>query len=181
MLFSLGRGGYAPEWMGKVSRNGVPHRALLACPLSIVTGEVCQRHPGVQRYGQWIASPNEPYFYQQRWTKMFLQDPPVPVTSQTFLTAIDPNFRTQQPLPPGVYPNRPHGAGGHRQLAGVHLRDRHGQRHEPHWRCSRWRQPRWPTSSPTASPSRRPPPCSTASSTTRPPSRRTTFGSPTPT
>jgi L-asparagine transporter-like permease len=30
MLFSLGRGGYAPEWMGKVSRNGVPHRALLA-------------------------------------------------------------------------------------------------------------------------------------------------------
>ncbi len=36
MLFSLGRGGYAPEWMGKVSRNGVPHRALLASTAGIV-------------------------------------------------------------------------------------------------------------------------------------------------
>ena len=30
MLFSLGREGYAPRWIGKVSPNGVPHRALLA-------------------------------------------------------------------------------------------------------------------------------------------------------
>lgn len=29
MLFSLGREGYAPDWVGKVSGNGVPHRALL--------------------------------------------------------------------------------------------------------------------------------------------------------
>jgi amino acid transporter, AAT family len=36
MLFSLGRGGYAPEWMGKVSANGVPHRALLASTAGIV-------------------------------------------------------------------------------------------------------------------------------------------------
>jgi AAT family amino acid transporter len=36
MLFSLGRGGYAPEWMGKVSSNGVPHRALLASTAGIV-------------------------------------------------------------------------------------------------------------------------------------------------
>jgi L-asparagine transporter-like permease len=36
MLFSLGRGGYAPGWMGKVSRNGVPHRALLASTAGIV-------------------------------------------------------------------------------------------------------------------------------------------------
>src|ERR1700693_5646586 len=36
MLFSLGRGGYAPEWMGKGSRNGVPHRALLASTAGIV-------------------------------------------------------------------------------------------------------------------------------------------------
>src|SRR5580700_803269 len=36
MLFSLGQGGYAPEWMGKVSRNGVPHRALLASTAGIV-------------------------------------------------------------------------------------------------------------------------------------------------
>lgn len=36
MLFSLGRGGYAPEWIGKVSRAGVPHRALLASTGGIV-------------------------------------------------------------------------------------------------------------------------------------------------
>jgi L-asparagine transporter-like permease len=36
MLFSLGEGGYAPRWMGKVSRNGVPHRALLASTGGIV-------------------------------------------------------------------------------------------------------------------------------------------------
>jgi L-asparagine transporter-like permease len=36
MFFSLGRGGYAPEWMGKVSRNGVPHRALLASTAGII-------------------------------------------------------------------------------------------------------------------------------------------------
>jgi L-asparagine transporter-like permease len=36
MLFSLGRGGYAPEWMGAVSRNGVPHRALLASTAGII-------------------------------------------------------------------------------------------------------------------------------------------------
>jgi L-asparagine transporter-like permease len=36
MLFSLARGGYAPEWMGKVSRKGVPHRALLASTAGII-------------------------------------------------------------------------------------------------------------------------------------------------
>jgi amino acid transporter, AAT family len=36
MLFSLGRGGYAPEWMGRVSGNGVPHRALLASTAGII-------------------------------------------------------------------------------------------------------------------------------------------------
>jgi len=36
MLFSLGREGYAPGWMGKVSRNGVPYRALLASTTGIV-------------------------------------------------------------------------------------------------------------------------------------------------
>jgi amino acid transporter, AAT family len=36
MLFSLGSAGYAPQWMGKVSRNGVPHRALLASTAGIV-------------------------------------------------------------------------------------------------------------------------------------------------
>ena len=36
MLFSLGRGGYAPAWMGRVSANGVPHRALLASTAGII-------------------------------------------------------------------------------------------------------------------------------------------------
>jgi L-asparagine transporter-like permease len=36
MLFSLGEGGYAPPWMGAVSRNGVPHRALFASTVGIV-------------------------------------------------------------------------------------------------------------------------------------------------
>jgi amino acid transporter, AAT family len=36
MLFSLGRDGYTPAWMGKVSGNGVPHRALLASTAGIV-------------------------------------------------------------------------------------------------------------------------------------------------
>lgn len=36
MLFSLGREGYVPRWMGKVSGNGVPHRALLASTAGIV-------------------------------------------------------------------------------------------------------------------------------------------------
>ncbi|HEY2498852.1 MAG TPA: amino acid permease [Candidatus Angelobacter sp.] len=36
MLYSLGRGGYAPAWIGKVSGNGVPHRALMASTAGIV-------------------------------------------------------------------------------------------------------------------------------------------------
>jgi L-asparagine transporter-like permease len=36
MLFSLGRGGYAAGWLGKVSGNGVPHRALVASTAGIV-------------------------------------------------------------------------------------------------------------------------------------------------
>jgi amino acid transporter, AAT family len=36
MLFSLGRGGYAPAWMGQVSSNGVPHRALFASTAGII-------------------------------------------------------------------------------------------------------------------------------------------------
>ena len=36
MLFSLGREGFGPDWMGKVSRNGVPHRALLASTAGII-------------------------------------------------------------------------------------------------------------------------------------------------
>jgi len=36
MLFSLGQGGYGPRSIGRVSRNGVPHRALLASTAGII-------------------------------------------------------------------------------------------------------------------------------------------------
>jgi L-asparagine transporter-like permease len=36
MLFSLGRGSYAPAWLGKVSSNGVPYLALMASTAGII-------------------------------------------------------------------------------------------------------------------------------------------------
>ena len=36
MLFSLGRSGNAPAWLGKVSSNGVPHRALAVSTAGII-------------------------------------------------------------------------------------------------------------------------------------------------
>ncbi len=36
MVFSLGREGYAPDWIGKVSGNGVPRRALLASTTGMI-------------------------------------------------------------------------------------------------------------------------------------------------
>ena len=36
MLFSMGRAGYGPGWMGEVSRNGVPHLALLTSTGGII-------------------------------------------------------------------------------------------------------------------------------------------------
>jgi L-asparagine transporter-like permease len=36
MLFSLGRGGYGPGWMGQVSSNGVPHLALMGSTGGII-------------------------------------------------------------------------------------------------------------------------------------------------
>lgn len=59
MLFSLGRGGYAPEWMGKVSRNGVPHRALLASTAGIVAAillaMLAPRNAFLMLYGVAVA------------------------------------------------------------------------------------------------------------------------------
>jgi L-asparagine transporter-like permease len=59
MLFSLGRGGYAPEWMGKVSRNGVPHRALLAATAGIIAAILlaifAPRNAFLMLYGTAVA------------------------------------------------------------------------------------------------------------------------------
>jgi amino acid transporter, AAT family len=59
MLFSLGRGGHAPEWMGRVSRNGVPHRALLASTAGIVAAILlaifAPRNAFLMLYGTAVA------------------------------------------------------------------------------------------------------------------------------
>jgi L-asparagine transporter-like permease len=59
MLFSLGRGGYAPAWMGKVSGNGVPHRALAASTAGIIAAILlaifAPRNAFLMLYGTAVA------------------------------------------------------------------------------------------------------------------------------
>jgi len=59
MLFSLGQGGFGPEWMGKVSPNGVPHRALMASTAGIVAAILlaifAPRNAFLALYGTAIA------------------------------------------------------------------------------------------------------------------------------
>ncbi|HKD80936.1 MAG TPA: amino acid permease [Candidatus Angelobacter sp.] len=40
MLYSLGRGGYGPTWLGRISGNGVPHFALAASTAGIIAAIV---------------------------------------------------------------------------------------------------------------------------------------------
>jgi L-asparagine transporter-like permease len=59
MLFSLGEAGYAPPWIGKVSRNGVPHRALLASTggimAAILLAIFAPRNAFLKLYGSAVA------------------------------------------------------------------------------------------------------------------------------
>jgi L-asparagine transporter-like permease len=59
MLFSLARGGYAPRSVGKVSRNGVPHLALLASTGGIVAATLlaifAPRDAFLMLYGAAVA------------------------------------------------------------------------------------------------------------------------------
>ena len=59
MLFSLGEAGYAPQWIGKVSRNGVPHRALLASTggimAAILLAIFAPRNAFLKLYGSAVA------------------------------------------------------------------------------------------------------------------------------
>ena len=59
MLFSLGREGYGPNWLGKVSRNGVPHRALLASTAGIIAAILlaifAPRNAFLKLYGSAVA------------------------------------------------------------------------------------------------------------------------------
>jgi len=43
MVFSLGHEGYGPSWLGKVSRNGVPHLALVASTGGIIAAILLAR------------------------------------------------------------------------------------------------------------------------------------------
>jgi len=59
MLFSLGREGFAPNWMGRVSQNGVPHRALLASTAGIIAAILlaifAPRNAFLMLYGSAVA------------------------------------------------------------------------------------------------------------------------------
>jgi AAT family amino acid transporter len=59
MFFSLGQGGYAPEWIGGVNRNGVPHRALLASTAGIIAAILlaifAPRNAFLMLYGTAVA------------------------------------------------------------------------------------------------------------------------------
>jgi L-asparagine transporter-like permease len=59
MLFSLGKKGYAPSSIGKVGRNGVPHRALLASTGGIVAAILlaifAPRNAFLMLYGAAVA------------------------------------------------------------------------------------------------------------------------------
>lgn len=59
MLYSLGHEGYAPEWLRRVSRNGVPHRALLASTAGIVAAILlavfAPRNAFLKLYGTAVA------------------------------------------------------------------------------------------------------------------------------
>ena len=59
MLFSLGRDGYAPSWMGIVGGNGVPHRALLASTAGIICANLlaifAPRNAFLMLYGSAVA------------------------------------------------------------------------------------------------------------------------------
>jgi len=59
MLFSLGRDGYGPNWLGKVSHNGVPHRALLASTAGIAAAILlaifAPRNAFLKLYGSAVA------------------------------------------------------------------------------------------------------------------------------
>jgi amino acid transporter, AAT family len=59
MLFSLGRDGHVPRWMGKVGHNGVPHRALLVSTAGIVAAILlaifAPRNAFLMLYGSAVA------------------------------------------------------------------------------------------------------------------------------
>jgi amino acid transporter, AAT family len=100
MLFSLGREGYAPEWMGKVSRNGVPHHALLASTAGIVAAvllAICApKNAFLMLYGVavagmlfvWLVVLNTHLRFRRAITSQRLSSLPMRLRAHPFFTMV---------------------------------------------------------------------------------------------
>src|SRR5256885_2164058 len=100
MLFSLGRGGYAPEWIGKVSSNGVPHRALLASTAGIIAAILlaifAPKNAFLRLYGTavagmlfvWLVILNTHLRFRKEITRERLLSLPMRLRAHPFFTAL---------------------------------------------------------------------------------------------
>jgi AAT family amino acid transporter len=101
MLFSLGRGGYAPAWMGKVSANGVPHRALLASTAGIIAAILlaiyAPKNAFLMLYGTavagmlfvWLVILNTHLRFRQTITRERLLSLPMRLPAHPFFTIVN--------------------------------------------------------------------------------------------
>jgi amino acid transporter, AAT family len=101
MLFSLGRGGYAPAWMGKVSGNGVPHRALLASTAGIIAAILlaiyAPKNAFLMLYGTavagmlfvWLVILNTHLRFRQAITRERLLSLPMRLPGHPFFTVLN--------------------------------------------------------------------------------------------
>jgi L-asparagine transporter-like permease len=100
MLFSLGQEGYASHWMGKVSRNGVPHRALLASTAGIVAAILlaifAPKNAFLTLYGTavagmlfvWLVILNTHLRFRQAIASERLQSLPMRLRAHPFFTVV---------------------------------------------------------------------------------------------
>jgi L-asparagine transporter-like permease len=98
MLFSLSRAGYAPRWMGEVSRNGVPHRALLASTVGIIVAILltifAPKNAFLMLYGAavagmlfvWLVILNTHLRFRKALTREQLQRLPMRLRAHPFFT-----------------------------------------------------------------------------------------------
>jgi L-asparagine transporter-like permease len=98
MMFSLGRGGYAPKWLGKVSSNGVPHLALLASTAGIIAAILlaifAPENAFLMLYGTavagmlfvWLVILNTHLRFRKAISVQQLQDLPMRLRAHPFFT-----------------------------------------------------------------------------------------------
>ena len=101
MLFSLGREGYGPNWLGTVSRNGVPHRALLASTAGIVAAILlaifAPRNAFLKLYGcavagmlfVWLVILNTHLRFRRALTREQLLRLPMRLAAHPFFTLVN--------------------------------------------------------------------------------------------